>query len=75
MMRKKPLRTQLVERALYLTPSGRVCQMLPYPRLGHYSDGLTAQFAYMADDGTRHSSEDGFNLLPALAERILRRVA
>ena len=47
--------------ALYLSPLGRVCELMPAPPHGIGSDGLTYSFAYVRANGRRHTT-DGFNL-------------
>ncbi|MCU0967066.1 MAG: hypothetical protein MUF08_19005 [Burkholderiaceae bacterium] len=67
-------KTELVEGAVYMTPLGRLCQLLPPPTAGIGSDGLTIMFAYLRSDGTR-LKDDGFSLYTGTAQRILQRVA
>ena len=67
-------RTEMVDGAVYMTPTGRLCKLLPEPRLGIGSDGMTKLFAYLRHDGVRLSPE-GFNLHLDTARRILQRVA
>ncbi len=64
----------LVPGAVYITPMGRTCQLLPAPAKGPGSDGAMLLFAYLKRDGQR-SVEDGFNMQPMVAARLLKRLA
>jgi hypothetical protein len=64
----------LVPGAVYITPMGRTCQLLPAPAKGPGSDGAMLLFAYLKRDGQR-SVEDGFNMQPGVARKLLKRVA
>ena len=66
--------TILIHGAIYMTPMGRACQLLPPPAKGPGSDGAMLQFAYLKRDGTR-AVEDGFNMQPMVAARLLKRLA
>lgn len=55
--------------AVYLSPRGKLCTLLPPPARGPGSDGTVLQFAYLRRDGHR-SVEDGFSLSVANARRL-----
>lgn len=52
---------KLLPNKIYITPSGRLCKLVPNPKHGPGSDGSILTFAYLTRSGGP-SKDDGFSI-------------